>query len=1065
MMKRTPWFYPAIWGAFFLSGTAGLIYEVVWARYLDLLMGGTAYAHVMVLAAFMGGMALGSWFFGRLVDRLADPLAAYCYLEMAVGLYGLLFTVLFSLYSTLYLGLGGVIGVTGLGGVVNKFLVAVLLVGPSTFLMGGTLPILVRAVTRKPDRVGHGVAALYSVNSLGAVAGALSGGFLIIPSLGLDATLATAAAINILVGIALLGAWRYGGLARWEAAEEAFPSMAADEPEPPPYDEFPGMEEGRLRRLATIATWGVGFSGMIVMVYEVSWIRLLSTILGSSTYSFTLMLAAFITGIALGSALARRLARLGRPFLLFGIAQLAIGLALLVTLPLYARLPYFFLSLQSTLARTIGGYRIYELTKYLFALAIMIPATLASGAALPLAGDVAARLKRKVGLPIGQVWATNTLGTIVGALAGGLILLPWLGVRLTLETGIILNILFGIWLLSLHPRVSSGVLRRLVPACVAVFLLYLVVAPAWDRQALAAGVFRQKELGVAGQERFREEIRSLEVIFYEEDVNGTVAVVRRGENITLVVNGKADASTFMNDQITQTMIAAIPAMMVPQAREALVIGLGSGQTAGHLLRYPVDRVEIVEISPGVVEASRFFDHINGRPLGDPRVELVLQDAKNYLLTRPERRYDLILSEPSNPWIAGIGGLFTEEYFSALRDRLKPGGAMAQWIHAYEQSDETLGSVLLTFSEAFPFVTVWSMSNADLLLVGSVRPIEWDFEASQRALEIPEVKADLERIGTRDLYTILCRQLMSAIRTREAVALGGPRNTDNFPYLEYQAPKAFFLDRQATIHNRFDERNRTLRNTDLALVRYLEGREPRVEERANLVRYLDVGLGTLPRLQASAAAAWYLSAPDDPAAREAALRSGAAQQLAGVREAEAMYRLRPDELHYQKVYAEVLINTYETLRSSVFDAEELGGALLEILPVLASKVPGERAYYLYKLGQVAYDRGAYEEALEAIEEAVAELGIAADPTRLFQALNTAPQEMWDQIIPKTDPRTPPDQVLTFLGRTRMKLGLIVEARNAFRDAFRLNPSNPIGAFYTVELDSDFSSGLFIPPPGS
>jgi predicted membrane-bound spermidine synthase/tetratricopeptide (TPR) repeat protein len=886
-----------------------------------------------------------------------------------------------------------------------------------------------------------------------------------------------AATINIVVGIALLGAWRYGGLVTWPEKGEAETEgievevtakpvprrVLPPEPEPPPYDEFPSLEPSRLSRLATVAAWAAGFSGMMVMIYEVGWIRLLSTILGSSTYSFTLMLAAFITGIAVGSALARRLARRGRPFLYFAMAQLAVGLTLLITLPLYARLPYFFLALQSTLTRTVGGYRIYELAKYLFCLAVMIPPTLASGASLPLAGDVVARLRRQIGRPIGEVWAINTLGTIVGALLGGLLLIPWLGVRLTLEIGIVLNTAFGIWLMFLHPRVRRSTLVRLIPICTAAFLLYLVIAPSWDRQALAAGVFRQKELGLAGQEQFRREVNSLEVIFYEEDVNGTVAVVRRGENITLVVNGKADASTFLNDQITQTMIAAIPAMMVPDATEALVVGHGSGQTAGHLLRYPVERVEIVEISSGVVEASHFFDEMNGRPLEDVRTELALQDAKNYLLTRPDRRYDLILSEPSNPWIAGIGGLFTEEYFSALRDRLKPGGAVAQWIHAYEQNDETLGSVFLTFSQIFPYASVWSMSNADLLMVGTVQPVEWDFESAEEALLLPGVREDLERIGTRDLYTLLCRQLMSPIRLREAVSLGGSVNTNDFPFLEYQAPKAFFLDTQATVHNRFDERNRTLRNTDLALVQYLDGRVPTVEERANLVHYLGIGLGTLPRLHASAAAAWSLNAPEDPAAREAALRTGAAQQIAGVREAETMYRLEPGSDRFARVYADVLINTYDTLRSSVFWAEDLADELTALLSDLAERVLDERTYYLYKLGQVHYDQGNYGPALEAIEAAVEELGIAADPTRLFQALEAAPSDLWDEIIPSTDPRTQPDQVLTFLGRIRMKLGLSKLARDAFRDAFRLNPTNRVGAFYIVELDTDFSSRLFFQPP--
>jgi predicted membrane-bound spermidine synthase len=1093
MMKRTRWFFPAIWGAFFLSGVAGLIYEVVWARYLDLLLGGTAYAHIMVLAAYMGGMALGAWVFGRLADRIAEPVAVYTYLELAIGTYGLLFAWLFTVAGGLYVTMAGLVGVGGVGAVLNKFLVSLLLVGPSTFLMGGTLPLLARAVTSMPDRVGRGVAGLYFINSIGAVTGALSAGFLIIPGMGLEATLATAASINIVVGIALLGCWRFGGLSQpvdtasdgdTEAGPDAGRGLEKDgapqpESQPPPESlypqeppaqpaptlrEFPGADPGFLRRLATIATWGAGFSGLMVMIYEVSWIRLLSTILGSSTYSFTLMLAAFITGIALGSLIARWLARFGRPYLMFAGAMLLIGVSLLLTLPLYARLPFFFLELQDTVARTPSGYRVYEMVKYLFCLVIMIPPTLASGAALPLATDVAARLKQRVGAPVGQVYAINTLGTILGALLGGLVLLPAIGVRATLEIGIALNIAFGLFLLYQHQGARQRVLRPAAITCAGVLLLYLIAAPSWDKRALASGVFRYKEFEGSGLDAYHRLIETVEVAFYEEDVNGTVAVLLRGGDATMVVNGKADASTHIGDRITQTLISAIPAMMVPTAREALVVGLGSGQTVGHLLHYPVERVEVVEISPGVVEASRYFDSINGRPLDDPRTELVMQDARTYLLTQPDKRYDLILSEPSNPWIAGIGGLFTEEYFLGLRDRLNPGGAMAQWIHTYEQSDETLGSVLLTFKTVFPYATVWSLSNADLLLVGSIQPMEWDFEAAREAMAIPEVLGDLQRVGTRDLFSLLARQLMGPVRTAEAVSLGGRLNTNNFPYLEYQAPRAFFLDAQATLHVRFDERNRALRNTDLVLKEYLAGRRPTAEELANLVHYLEMGGETLPRYHPSAAAAWLEEEPDNPAAREAALRTGVIQQMATIAEARDLAARDPSNLRLRQLHLDALDESYNLLRTSAWSADRLTVEIRDLLNELIEADPGNSTYYYYRIGQIELDRGRHEEAVDYLGKAVEDLGIAADPTRLFQTLQSIPREAWEQVVPQPDPRTPPDQVLTLLGRALLEVDRAVDARNAFRDAFRLNPNNPIAAFYTVELDEQFSSRLYFEPPG-
>ncbi len=334
----------------------------------------------MVLAAYMGGLASGAWFIGRLADRLSEPLAVYSYLEMAIGVYGLAFPIIFSIGSGLYIFLAGFLGTTGTGGAVNKLLVSVLLLSPSTFMMGGTLPLLTRAVTALPEMVGRRVSGLYFINSSGAVFGALAAGFFLIRWFGVQATLTIAAALNIAVGVSLLAAWRYGWLSGMEGEDEEGSPHEAEEEE----SELQNLlwkeevEESRLRTWAAFALWGVGLSGLIVMVYEVSWIRLLSTILGSSTYSFTLMLAAFITGIALGSLMARWLARFGRPFLYFGLTQFFIGASLLIVLPLYSRLPYAFLSLQSIIGHTDSGYALYETVKYLFCLAIMLPPTLAS---------------------------------------------------------------------------------------------------------------------------------------------------------------------------------------------------------------------------------------------------------------------------------------------------------------------------------------------------------------------------------------------------------------------------------------------------------------------------------------------------------------------------------------------------------------------------------------------------------------------------------------------------------------------------------------------------------------
>ncbi len=1042
--KGGGWLVPVVWAAFLLSGAAGLVYEVVWARYLSLVMGGTAYAQTVVLAAYMGGLALGAWFFGRLADRLASPLKTYGILEVVIGLYGLAFPLLFALGSKLYLLAAPVLGTNGVGGAANRLLIAALLLGPSTFLMGGTLPLLARAVSTSPAHVGRRVGGLYFINSLGAVAGAVAAGFFLIPALGMQNTLFSAAALNLVVGGGMLLVWRMSASGDQEAT-----AAEAPEPDRAPILEFRGVSEERLALWARVAIWGSAFSGLIVMVYEVSWIRLLSNILGSSTYSFTLMLAAFITGIALGSLVARWLARFERPFLFFGLSQLAIGVGLLVALPLYARLPYIFLDLQSALPRTGSGYAAYSLGKYIFCLAAMLPPTLASGAALPLATDVAARLRGRIGMPVGRVFSANTAGTILGALVGGLLLLPGLGVNNTLLAGILLNIVFGMWVLSLSPLITVRRWRMMAVSVSTAFLLLLVISPGWSRLALANGVYRPRGDSEQAREAFEREIQNQELVFYDEDVNGTTAVLRHEDDYALVVNGKTDASTYSRDQETQTLIAAIPALMVPDARRALVVGLGSGQTLGHLLQYPIEQVEVLEISAGVVRAISFFNGINGRPLEDPRTVLVEQDAKTYLLTRPDERYDLVLSEPSNPWIAGIGGLFSLEYFNSLREHLAPGGVVAQWIHTYQQTDETLGSVLRTFRQAFPETSVWGMAAGDLLLVGSTRAVGWDFSASRAALRRPGVRSDLDRIHIRDLFTLLGRQLMSPVRVAQVTGVYGRLNTDRHPYLEYQAPRTYFLNSSATIHIRYDERKETLGNTNLFLRRYLRRRPATATELQNLTHHLANSRDTLPGLQVAASAAWFEREPASGAAREAAQTSGLIPGRDAVERLSSASTYDPGNSDKLLAYADRLLIEYDRVRSSVFMGAEYARQLLQVLPIAAGATDSDRSWYRYQLARVAYDQARYAEAAGHLRRLIDDLGVLAHPGELYALLMTLSEEEGNALLGSIDPRMPVDEVLVLNGLSLLRINRVAEARSAFQDAAQLNPDNPIAAFHAEQ----------------
>jgi len=532
------------------------------------------------------------------------------------------------------------------------------------------------------------------------------------------------------------------------------------------------------------------------------------------------------------------------------------------------------------------------------------------------------------------------------------------------------------------------------------------------------------------------------------------------------VNGKTDASTYIGDQITQTLIAAIPALMVPDAREALVIGLGSGQTAGHLLGYPVETVEIVEISPGVIEASRFFDHINRRPLEDPRTELIMQDAKTYLLTRPEKRYDLILSEPSNPWIAGIGGLFTTEYFTTLREHLELGGVVAQWIHSYQQSGETLASVLLTFREVFPYVSIWGLAPGDILLVGRTVPFSWNFRKSQALLDRSAVSSDLSKLYINDLFTLLNQQRLGSQRVNEITSLPGNLNTDNTPFLEYHAPKATFLRSSSNLFVQFDERLETLRNGDLALRRYLDGREPGLEEISGLVEFIALAGATDYRLMTSASTLWQRL---DPLSTEAADTAGdwlLADIMQSVEDAALRSRENPREERYVIEYAEVMLAAYEQMKSCNYGADDMAGRLIEVLARVIDVVEEEeKGFFLFAQARIAWDLGRYEAARDILRNSLELLGPAADPDALAEMLGTNPELLPEQVTGTFDPGAIPARVLELYGRVMLRLGQLTEAREAFWNSYRLAPDNTVAAYYFNELNRPDAATRFGTPPGS
>lgn len=770
---------------FVLSGAAGLLYEVLWSKYLGFLLGNAAHANALVLGTFLGGLALGSALLGRFADRVPNQLYLYAWLELGVAL-------LAGLTPTAFSSLEAVVGGVG---PIGRLLLAAAVLLPPTLLMGGSLPALSRFLTREVGTVQAHVARLYFLNSAGAVLGALLAGFWLVPRLGLDGAVYVGAFTNVAIGLLAMHLSKQGLAPAPDPATEA-PAVAA-EPEDEPFEPVAPA-------LHWYALAAVFVSGFVALTYEVAWIRLLALVLGSSTYSFTLMIAAFVAGIALGSFLVERGVALGRtPLARFALAELGVALGVLLTLPLYERLPYWFLQYKAMLAPSAAAFPLFEAGKFAFCFLLMLVPTVFLGMTLPLATRLVTARRAEVGAKVGEIFAANTLGNVLGAAVATLALLPLLGIKGAIDLGVLVNLLVAAgaaWLATGWPTIRRVAVTALP---LLVFGLQRALAPGFDMQVLASGVFREsvKDLPPS-YAAFKARFADRKVLFNRDDANTTVTVSQEGDNIYLSLNGKVDASS-AGDIATQLLSGQLPLLLHPKAKNMLVIGYGSGMTAGAALTHPIERLDLAEISPAVLEAGRYFAPFNHDVQKDGRFHALMEDGLA-LLRQPGPTYDVIVTEPSNSWMAGVGNLFTVDAYALMARRLAPDGLVVQWLPLYETDDETLRLILRSFQAVFPQVTLWQTQALDTVIVGSRQPIDPDFAAFERRAAEPGVAAELKRAGVASPAALLMMQLGTP-GSLEALAHVGDLNTLRFPRLEYRAPVAFYADETANAPYKADVR--------------------------------------------------------------------------------------------------------------------------------------------------------------------------------------------------------------------------------------------------------------------
>ncbi len=765
-----------------MSGAAGLIYEVVWARQLTLFIGNTAIANAAVLTAFMVGLAWGSLVLGRKADVVAKPLRLYALFEVLIGCYGATTPWLFGILQAGYADIAGVVGVTGAYSHLPRFLIATVAMLIPTFLMGGTLPLLVKHFTRHLDQAQSVTSRIYGINTLGATMGAFCAGFLLLPNLGITQTLLLAAVVNLIVG---LGVYQLlASLAKRKLVQ------------PEEQVKIPLHTDSNTLAFPSLLLVGFALSGFAALLYQVVWIHSLVLVIGVSTYAFSTVLTVFLAGIGLGSLLVGRFVRFSNVQRSLKVAfylQLGISLTAVVSLSLIGQLPILFVYGWSKLHTSFFLFQSYMFL--LTAIVILIP-TLLLGALFPLITGLWSNRKGAVGQGVGEAYGANAIGTIAGSAIGGLFILDWLGIAgslyLASAVSMLVAVLFGVMSSQGRPT-----LYRWMQAPFAAMLLVLCiqVLPGWDRDIMQSRIFRHADRYIAKDIRaaIKKYVSQSHFLYYKEGIHGTISVISWEDDglqkKALINNGKVDASN-AGDLDTQILLGQLPMFLHEAPKQVMVIGLGSGMTAGSVLQSAdVENIDLLEISPEVVEAAYYFRQDNYDVLNNPRTNLIVADARNYLLAS-QKKYDVIISEPSHSWVSGVSNLFTREFLQQAENRLNENGILVQWYHIYGVNRYSLKALLKSVTDVFPHYTLWYLGGGDIIIVSSNKPLELDYQKQLAFFDSPAIRADLARIDIGSVEGLMSEIMMSSNEAQKLL-IGQEANTDDNPIVEFNAPKSIY----------------------------------------------------------------------------------------------------------------------------------------------------------------------------------------------------------------------------------------------------------------------------------
>lgn len=809
---------PIILVCFFSSGISGLIYQILWTRMIVKVIGGAPFAISIILTVFMGGLGLGAYLVSKFIDRIKEPgklLKMYGLLELVIGIYAgavpLLLKVFLPLYSMLYNQLYHHYIIYNLLTFLGVFIILCIPV----ICMGATLPILCQFYVSSLSHLGTHVGRLYGLNTIGAAFGALLCGFWLIEVMGVTYTLLFAVTINSLIGLFCIfispNLSAIETISNEKISEDisgkAFKKQSVQEksllstPKDNGKPRIAGMSLS-LTLNGALAIFAV--SGFCAMAYEVIWTKLLGLIVGPTTYSFTIVLVTFILGLGLGSIIFGWLAdKVKQPIWLLITTQVASALLVLVVSQLLGNSQFFFAKLIFNFQ---NHFTLLNFTKAAVLFFFMVLPTLCLGATFPLVGKIYTQSASMVGSSLGFAYMVNTVGAVLGSFCAGFLLIPLVGKEkgLSLVIGLQLLIPLVVALIILVKN-REGILKKsFLFAAMLVGLVLCFYLPVWNRHGLSQGKYHRFESYKAALQRYgwwkslihgyeiMDQLVSGELVYYGDGIGGFTTVTEYTnalgrEDYSLSNSGKADASSF-GDMPTQTLSAHFPMLLHPHPKTVMVLGLASGITSGEVLLYPVDKLDILEISNEVVAASNFFRPWNNNVLTDPRTKMIVQDGRAHLqLTN--QKYDVIISEPSNPWMAGLSALFTYDFFSLAKNSLNDEGVFGQFIHGYQMDWPTFALVGRTFAQAFPNnLLVTTNLGTDYLMIGFKDKSHTQALANtDRKFEYIRNFKNVDLSDTKLLYMFIVSEDMQKLFG------AGEIHSDASPRLEYMAPKVMYAD--------------------------------------------------------------------------------------------------------------------------------------------------------------------------------------------------------------------------------------------------------------------------------